>query len=450
MIGRRRRRQLYVAALALGILVLVGCSGRTTVPSEYNSANNTIKLNALGSCDTSCTAFMRFRVVGTSTWTNTPSFNVPNKVTDAPWSRTITVSPGTRYEYQACGREQSQSQAVCVGPAGTGTTEKFTAGRLQVSTDRPLEVRDRSARVGGWVSYPETAFPGPYQWAEYGKTASYGTTSTALPYPITANKLEEFYDVIGPFEEGGTYHYRWCASVEPRGEGPAVCGQDRTVTTTVGKYVDCGDTLTKSMQLDSELFCDGDGVVIGAPNITLDLNGHGMIGDPGQLACGPGLGNGPDYGVDNTGGYDGVTIKNGYVQQFEEGVELSNAADNIVQDVRVTSGESNMCQGIYAEGSDRVLLKGNTVAGASVRNIGVQSTQGSVVEGNVAASGHHVGIAVWDSLAPACARTWFRPMPTLGSSSSALPTTRSSGTPLTITTTTASCWPSDPTTTSSH
>src|SRR5437868_5489743 len=40
-------------------------------------------------------------------------------------------------------------------------------------------------------------------------------------------------------------------------------------------HVTCGQVITKSTTLDSDLTnCPGDGVVIGANNLTLDLNGH--------------------------------------------------------------------------------------------------------------------------------------------------------------------------------
>ena len=40
----------------------------------------------------------------------------------------------------------------------------------------------------------------------------------------------------------------------------------------LAQHVKCGDTITQNTKLDSDLDnCIGNGVVIGAPNITLDL-----------------------------------------------------------------------------------------------------------------------------------------------------------------------------------
>ena len=47
----------------------------------------------------------------------------------------------------------------------------------------------------------------------------------------------------------------------------------------------CGDVITQDTTLDSDLIdCPGDGVVIGASGITLDLAGHTIDGLPGGRA----------------------------------------------------------------------------------------------------------------------------------------------------------------------
>jgi glucose/arabinose dehydrogenase len=66
---------------------------------------------------------MRWRRAGTTAWTNGPPFDVPNPVTDASWSQDATgLSGGADYEYQACGKEASDSAYACAGPDGTGNT----------------------------------------------------------------------------------------------------------------------------------------------------------------------------------------------------------------------------------------------------------------------------------------------------------------------------------------
>lgn len=84
--------------------------------------------------------------------------------------------------------------------------------------------------------------------------------------------------------------------------------------------VHCGDVITANTKLTSDLVnCPDNGIVIGADNITLDLNGHVIDGDgtpvpscPDGVTC--------DTGVDNSAGHSHVTIKGGSIRQFDVGV----------------------------------------------------------------------------------------------------------------------------------
>jgi hypothetical protein len=129
------------AALALA-LVLAGCSGRTTGATNVAQQSNgtySARLNARGSCDQSCSAFIRWRRVGTTTWTNGPTINDIHQVADVPWYQDATgLAQRAQYEYQACGKEASWDSYVCVGPNGTSSTERFATGvtsLTQLSSD---------------------------------------------------------------------------------------------------------------------------------------------------------------------------------------------------------------------------------------------------------------------------------------------------------------------------
>src|SRR5262245_62001380 len=63
----------------------------------------------------------------------------------------------------------------------------------------------------------------------------------------------------------------------------------------------CGQTVTTSAVLMQDLSCTGDGIVVGASKITIDLNGFVLTGDGGA----------GDFGVDDLGSFDNVAIKNG-------------------------------------------------------------------------------------------------------------------------------------------
>jgi len=81
-------------------------------------------------------------------------------------------------------------------------------------------------------------------------------------------------------------------------------------------HVTCGQTISQDTVLDSDLVdCPGDGLVIGAANITLDLGRHTIDGRGGSS------------GVSNDGSHDGITIENGRIKQFEFAVDMYEAND---------------------------------------------------------------------------------------------------------------------------
>jgi large repetitive protein len=95
----------------------------------------------------------------------------------------------------------------------------------------------------------------------------------------------------------------------------------------------CGDTITADTTLDGDLVdCPNHGIVIGADDITLDLNGHRIDGDGTPAAgCDP-ESEFCDIGVFNRG-HDGVTIRDGSVREFDAGVFVFKARAGRVLDI---------------------------------------------------------------------------------------------------------------------
>ena len=89
----------------------------------------------------------------------------------------------------------------------------------------------------------------------------------------------------------------------------------------------CGDTITADTTLDRDLTgCPSNGIIIGADDITLDLNGHTISGDgkpvrrcPRRQPC--------DMGAFNDR-HDGVTVRNGSLRGFGVGVLIGGVRDN--------------------------------------------------------------------------------------------------------------------------
>jgi parallel beta-helix repeat protein len=86
--------------------------------------------------------------------------------------------------------------------------------------------------------------------------------------------------------------------------------------------VQCGQVLTTSTRVANDLAeCPGDGLVIGAPGITLDLNGHAIDG----VGLGAGIRN---------DGHASVTVRNGTVRDFDYGVKLATATGgNVIENL---------------------------------------------------------------------------------------------------------------------
>ena len=84
--------------------------------------------------------------------------------------------------------------------------------------------------------------------------------------------------------------------------------------------VSCGQTLTADTVLETNLEClEGDALYIGADGLTLDLNGFSILGSDSQ---------GVAVWVDT---FDGVTVKNGAIKGFWDGIR----ADFGVEDLQI-------------------------------------------------------------------------------------------------------------------
>jgi parallel beta-helix repeat protein len=123
-------------------------------------------------------------------------------------------------------------------------------------------------------------------------------------------------------------------------------------------HVNCGDTVTGDTTLDSDLVnCPGNGIVIGADDVTLDLNGHTVDGD-GVLGCDEFYA--CDFGVDNTGGYDGVTIEDGSIRDFATAVFVFDASHD---HLRRLSASHNILGGLLLIASPGARIEHNSISG---------------------------------------------------------------------------------------
>ena len=120
---------------------------------------------------------------------------------------------------------------------------------------------------------------------------------------------------------GWAFRVIWAAVVAAGFLTPAVAQAAPT-------RVSCGVTITADTRLGADLVnCPNNGVVIGADDITLDLNGHTVAGDGSPFpSCSEGVS--CDIGIDNTAGHTGVTIRSGSVREFDVAVFVLGGRKN--------------------------------------------------------------------------------------------------------------------------
>jgi parallel beta-helix repeat protein len=116
----------------------------------------------------------------------------------------------------------------------------------------------------------------------------------------------------------------------------------------------CGAVLTSSIVLTRDLTnCPGDGLVVGADGITVDLGGHAVSGDGAQGTSSI------DAGVRVTGRH-GVTVRNGKVSAFDRGVAVTDSDHVRVE--RIT-GSGMPRSGILLVNSTYSVITGNSLSG---------------------------------------------------------------------------------------
>jgi parallel beta-helix repeat protein len=213
----------------------------------------------------------------------------------------------------------------------------------------------------------------------------------------------------------------------------AVLGSGRAIAGPVS----CGDTITTDTTLEGDLIdCPNNGIVIGADDITLDLNGHTIDGDDALVDPCPEI---CDIGVFN-GGHDGVTVRHGSVREFSIGVFVAEVSHNrllgisssrnqfsglgffrgtrsLVRNCSVSSTargggpgmflvesdhdrvlnssfRNNGDQGIFVGNSDRNLIKGNLFSHNGFYGVILEEADRNQVRGNRSVQDGEVGFYV--------------------------------------------------------
>jgi parallel beta-helix repeat protein len=157
--------------------------------------------------------------------------------------------------------------------------------------------------------------------------------------------------------------------------------------------VHCGQVITEDTKLANDLIdCPEHGLVIGADDVSLDLNGHTIDGDAidpdtcrVELDC--------HDGVHNAAGHDAVTITGGSVRDFTTGVLVVGASDN---HIRALTASDSSAHGVYVGRTTDSTIARNSVFDNFSGVVVVESRDIAVVDNSVSDS-QLGGIPIFES-----------------------------------------------------
>jgi nitrous oxidase accessory protein NosD len=135
-------------------------------------------------------------------------------------------------------------------------------------------------------------------------------------------------------------------------------GQDQQDTRTPTTTAACGQVVEGLVELNSNLNCSGDGLIVGADDTTIRLNGHTIMG-PGPDSSKVGV---------SVGNQDGVRIEGpGTIEQFQAGILASGAEGTMISEL---------------------ILEDNQIAVFSTGTEGLQAMQNIITRNSIGIASH--------------------------------------------------------------
>lgn len=152
----------------------------------------------------------------------------------------------------------------------------------------------------------------------------------------------------------------------------------------------CGSRVTKDVTLHADLTgCRGNGLLIAADGVTVDLNGFAIKGS--------------GLGINNVQGYDRVTVKSsgdrGEISGFIYDVAIAHGDDNVVRNLDAGSisvtrssggglAHNRLFRGLQLSKAHQVRVLDNTIKGLSDSELDVDHSSRILVRDNKVISGH--------------------------------------------------------------
>jgi parallel beta-helix repeat protein len=128
-------------------------------------------------------------------------------------------------------------------------------------------------------------------------------------------------------------------------------------TPSAAVTVSCGESIVTDLEIANDLVCAGDGLIIDADEITIDLNGH--------VITGSGTGNGITVRARQN-----VVIHGGTIMNFVTGIFVANSSHVLIKETRLTQNR----EGVFLNGSSDNVVKENEVWNNQLRGIMLRPT----------------------------------------------------------------------------
>ncbi len=161
----------------------------------------------------------------------------------------------------------------------------------------------------------------------------------------------------------------------------AVLGAPQALASAPRDAVQCGDTVTTSIQLDADLNCAGTALTIAASNITVDLGGHTVTGTAGGIAAqnqtGVTIANGTVAGGISLLGVKSTAFTNLHVDSLTLKLDTSVVAtDSVIQNGKITlQGDLSLVRSSMIGEHTLAMSSGITMTDSTVTDSGF-STNG--------------------------------------------------------------------------
>ncbi len=145
----------------------------------------------------------------------------------------------------------------------------------------------------------------------------------------------------------------------------------------------CGQVIKQSVKLTANLDCKTDGLIVGADDITIDLNGFTLTG-PGDKSSKVGV-----MFADN----DGVTVQGpGTIENFQAGALFSGGENNKISKVTFMNNEI----AIFETGAKNTAIEDNSIFDNSI-GVAAHSSEGSTLSTNLFKANDLAGVTLVNS-----------------------------------------------------